>query len=222
MFMSCVAASPDPTAAPPIAIRRVLGVLRWLIDHGRQLAATLHQRSAVPGFALFARRFGSADLAVILARITAGLRRAAALEAALNRRAARGRDLTPTPVRLPAMRLPLAGRRKAAPAPKREEPALDPRLAGLPTEEDIAAEIRQRPVGAVIVDICRDLGIAPGELTRAFWDELAHAIIAYGGSLVAFYRNLDRPLSHAAAGDPADPGWPAIPSCALLPATGPP
>jgi hypothetical protein len=61
----------------------------------------------------------------------------------------------------------------------------DPRFARLPTEAEIAAEVRGRPVGAVIVDICRDLGITPGQLDRAFWDELSHAIIAYGGNLAA-------------------------------------
>src|SRR5215831_5093937 len=104
MFMSDAADTPASTTPPPIALGRVLGVLRWLINYGKRLAATLQQRATAPDFDLFARRFGSADLAVILARITAGLRRAAALEAALNRRAARGRDLTPTPLRLPSLR----------------------------------------------------------------------------------------------------------------------
>lgn len=222
MFMSDAAATPASTTAPPVAIGRVLGVLRWLINHGKQLTATLQQRAAAPGFALFARRFGTRDLAVILARIIAALRRAAALEAALNQRAARGRDLAPTPVRLPATRSPGAGRWAAAPAPAPTDPVPDPHLADLPTEEEIAAEVRRRPVGAVIVDICRDLGIAPGELDRAFWDELAHAIMAYGGSLVVFYRNLDRWPFDFTADDHADLGWPVMPLHEPVPATGPP
>jgi hypothetical protein len=47
--------------------------------------------------------------------------------------------------------------------------------------------VRRRPVGAVIVDICRDLGIRPGDCDRPFWDELCHAIIAYGGRLAGFF-----------------------------------
>src|SRR5690349_8824712 len=93
---------PDPPRAAadmPSRIGRVLSLVRKLIDYGRQLAGTVQQRATAPGFALFARPFGTADLAAILARITAGLRRAAALEAMLCRRAARGRDLTPTPIR---------------------------------------------------------------------------------------------------------------------------
>jgi hypothetical protein len=177
--------------------------------------------------------FGTADLAAILARITNGLRRAAALEAALCRRAARGRDLTPSPVRLPDARGPRLALQSAPPdalpepqpADHTQDPTGDPRLARLPTEEEIAAEVRRRPVGAVIADICRDLGIMPGHLDRAFWDELSHAIIAYGGNPSCFLPKLNRPLVAPGAGDHADPpspGWPAAPPRLAAPATGPP
>ena len=101
----------------------------------------------------------------------------------------------------------------------------NPRLARLPTEEEIAAEVRRRPVGAVIADICRDLGVMPGQLDRAFWDELAHAIIAYDGNLNCFLPKLNRRLSAPRSGnraDPAGPGWPAPPPQSPAPATGPP
>ena len=182
----------------PAALGRVLSLVRKLIDYGRQLAGTVQQRAAAPGFALFARPFGTADLAVILARIADGLRRATALEARLCQRAARGRDLTPSPVREPAARGPRPARQvappDAQPEPQPADHTEDPRLARLPTEEEIAAEVRRRPVGAVIADICRDLGITPGQFDRAFWDELSHAIIAYGGSLAGFLGNLNKRL----------------------------
>ncbi|HEY2618805.1 MAG TPA: hypothetical protein VGI78_15805 [Acetobacteraceae bacterium] len=117
--------------------------------------------------------------AVILARITSGLWRAAALEAGLCQRAARGQDLAPSPIRLPATPGPRPAR-LVAPPEAQPEPQ---RLTRLPTEQEIAAEVRRRPVGAVIADICRDLGIMPGQLDRAFWDELSRAIIIYGGGL---------------------------------------
>ena len=225
--MSAGAQPPVPTL--PAALGRVLSLVRKLIDYGRQLAGTVQQRAAAPGFVLFAKPFGTADLAVILARITNGLRRAAALEATLCRRAARGQDLTPSPIRLPAPRGPRPAWQSAQPAaqpePQPGNPTEDPRLAHLPTEEKIAAEVRRRPVGAVIVDICRDLGITPGQLDRAFWDELSHAIIAYGGSLAGFLGNLNRRLFAIGSGDHsdrADPGWPAAPPRLAAPATGPP
>ncbi len=84
----------------PAALGRVLNVVRRLIEIGQQLIATVHQRAAAPDFWLFAKPFGTADIALIIARITGGLRRAAALEAALCQRAARGKDVTPSPFRI--------------------------------------------------------------------------------------------------------------------------
>jgi hypothetical protein len=124
------------------------------------------------------------------------------LEAKLCQRAARGRDLTVSPIRLPAIRAPGATREEAAPPDV--EPAYhteDPRLARLPTEEEIAEEVRRRPIGAVIADICRDLGIAPGHLDRAFWDEISLAIILYDGSLVRFTDDLPERLWAFCPGD---------------------
>jgi hypothetical protein len=155
---------PDPPrAAPamPAGIGRVLSLVRRLIDYGRQLAATVQQRATAPGFALFASTFGTADLATILARITNGLRRAAALEAMLCRRAARGQDLTPSPIRLPAAPGPRAARQSAAPdalpEPQRADHTEDPRLARLPTEEEIAAAGRSAlssPISAATSASC--------------------------------------------------------------------
>jgi hypothetical protein len=222
---------PDPPRAgtdTPSRIGRVLGVLRRLIDYGRHLASVVQQRAATPGFSLFARPFGTADLAVILARITAGLHRAATLESTLCQRAARSRDLTPASVRLPAPRQPRPSRQVPPPDHQPADPAVaprlaeDPRLARLPTEQEIAAEVRRRPVGAVIVDICRDLGIRPGDCDRPFWDELCHAVIAYGGSLAHFLDRRTKPLLDCDLGDDADPTWPAAPPRPPPLATGPP
>jgi hypothetical protein len=216
--------NPDPLrAAPamPAGIGRVLRIVRRLINFGRQLAVTAQQRAATPGFALFAIPFGTADLAVILARITNGLRRATALEAALCQRAERGRDLKPSAAPLPAAYKPRAARQSAEPLPA--DPALDPRLALMPTEAEIAAEVRRRPVGAVIVDICRDLGITPDQFDRAFWDELSLVIIDFGGSLAGFVADLNkRVFALDLSAQPADPPWPAAPQRLPALATGPP
>jgi hypothetical protein len=213
---------PDPPRAGadmPRRLGRVLNLVRKLIDYGKQLAATVQQRAGTPGFAFLVRPFGTADIAVILARITCGLRRAAMLEAKLCKRAERGRDLTVPPIRLPAIRVPGAAREAA---PRDVQPA-DPRLARLPTEAEIAEEVRRRPVGAVIVDICCDLGIAPGRLDRAFWDEINHALMVYGGSSVRFFNDLEKRLwASLDSADQPDPGMPAPPPRLPVPATGPP
>ena len=90
-----------------------------------------------------------------------------------------------------ADRLDAAPRGPASPArPRAPRPAAAPaageadaRLIHLPTPEQIAAKVRRQPIGAVIADICRDLGILP---SHKLWRELQHAIIREGGS----YANL--------------------------------
>jgi hypothetical protein len=93
--------------------------------------------------------------------------------------------------------------------------------ARLPTEKEIAAEVRRRPVGAVIADICRDLGIMPGQLDRAFREELSRAIIIYGGSLAGFLPNLSGQV-FTRGSHHAESGSPAAPQRLTAPATGPP
>ena len=219
---------PDPpraSADTPTRLGRVLSLVRKLIDYGKKLAVTVQQRAGTPGFARFVSPFGTADLAVILARITNGLRRAAALEAKLCRRAERGQDLTVAPIRLPATRASGVARQAASQDAQPADPTTDPRLARLPTEEEIAEEVRRRPIGAVIADICCDLGIAPRDLEPGFWDEINLAIIMYGGSLLRFFKDRMRRSSAFLLGDHSDrtdPGSP-VPSPRLpAPATGPP
>jgi hypothetical protein len=121
--MSAALQLPTPTTEPdppragadmPRRLGRVLSLVRKLIDYGKQLATTVQQRAGAPGFAFLARPFGTADIAIILARITCGLRRAAMLEARLSRHATRGRDIALAPIRLPTIRVP-GGTRPAAP-----------------------------------------------------------------------------------------------------------
>ncbi|HEX5327905.1 MAG TPA: hypothetical protein VFW75_14655 [Acetobacteraceae bacterium] len=184
----------------PQHIGQVLGLVHTLIAYGRNLADTLRRHAAdprgLPCFAFVTAVFGTGDLALILARITRGLLRAAALEDRLNQRAARGRDIAPAPIRLPSLRQSGAPKPAAPPTAAPEDPC----LARLPTPEEIAAEIRRRPIGAVLVDICLDLGIVPGQMDRATWDELFRDIIWYGGSLTTL---LLRRQCKRHSGDPA-------------------
>jgi hypothetical protein len=183
--MSAAATAPGPITQParwPLladrrgCLARLLGLVRKLIDHGKHLAAAVGQRSLPIDPALAGCCFGTSDIALILSRITLALQRASALEARLLRSAARP-DPKPRPPRAPS---PRAARVPQAP---REPAAADPRLAPLPTVEQIAAEIRRRPVGAVIADICRDLGIMAN---HPLWRELHLAIMLHGGNLARF------------------------------------
>ncbi|HXA24860.1 MAG TPA: hypothetical protein VNW90_21445 [Acetobacteraceae bacterium] len=223
--MSAAANPPDPTSQPapwPAStdrrgnLTRLLGLVRKLIDYGKDLATAVRERGLTDRPAGASARFGTSDIALILSRIAAALLRADALEARLLRSAARP-DPKPRPPRAPSQRAPRAARQQAEPAAPP-----DPCLARLPTPEQIAAEIRRRPVGAVLVDICRDLGIMAD---HPLWREVQMAIIAHGSGLGAFFKDMFqrafanwRELSSALAAPPApSPPLSLEPAC-----TGPP
>src|SRR5271166_3482305 len=137
MSMSDLAAT--PVATPGGRFRRVLDVVRKLIDYGKELGTTL-QRRATSDLAAATLPFGTRDIGLILARITRGLLLANALEARVVALAARPAP-PPRPARAPAQRAPRAPRAAPAARPTREA---DPRLALLPTPEQIAAEACHR------------------------------------------------------------------------------
>jgi hypothetical protein len=212
-----------PTQDTQSSIARVLDLVRRLIDYGRELAATLAQSSVTPDLGATARAFGTRDIRLILARITLGLLRANALEARLvqcaehpeSAPAARG---APTERVGPGVRPEDRQRTAAAPATQRTGAArLD--LTHLPTPEQIAAEVRRRPIGTVIADICRDLGIMAD---HPLWQKLNWAILRHGGSLVPLYKDIMQRASqswHAATAAVSPAPVPPI----LAPAgTGPP
>ena len=172
------ASHPDPAAADqPSHVGRLLTLVRKLIDYGRQLTTALHQRSFASSAAATSA-FASGDVALILARINRALQRANALEAGLVRGTAR---LEPPP--LPQAEPPPRAPRAAAPP---AQPA-HARLARLPTVQQIADEIRRRPAGAVIADICRDLGILP---QHPLWREASVAIVRFGGRLSTLFSDI--------------------------------
>jgi hypothetical protein len=205
VFMSDAAPTSKPEAQPSRS-GRLLALVRKLIDYGRELAATArHRVAADPAFAR--QCFGTAELTVIFARITRGLLLAQALEERVLRRAV-WLNKGPRP-------------RKPRPAPRPKLPAFPPaeqRLARLPTVPQIAAEIRRRPIGAVIADICRDLGIAG---SHPLWREVQHALIRHGGSLARLIRDiLDRAFPLPRPQSPAPEA--ALPAYPTLSGTGPP
>lgn len=186
----------------------LLDLVRRLIDYGKELAATLQQRAAENSF-LARRAFGTSDLTVILASISRGLQRAHALEARLVRLAARPNKTAPskTPPRKQRAARPVASQSK------------DARLAQLPTTEQIAAEVRRRPIGAVIADICRDLGILPN---HPLWRELQNAIRHNGGSYVRLLKDILTRPGPLLPEDIEMPGPPVLASSLSPTCTGPP
>ena len=206
------AAATAPTrTTEPSRVGRLLDLVRKLIDYGKELAATIRRRAFTDPSSIICC-FGTADVALILARIARGLHRANALEARLIRSADR---LDAAPPAAPSQPRPRAPRPTVAPAAAET----DPRLARLPTPAQIAAEVRRRPIGAVIADICRDLGIMP---SHPLWRELQHLIIRYGGNMAKLVKTiLDRAFPYPAASGP--PAWPGVSLQSTGPfSTGPP
>ncbi len=223
---------PDPdqdragaVAAAPSRTARLLGLVRMLMDYGFELACTLQRRAAPNDVSVSAmtRPFGTRNFALILARITRGLRLAGALEERLMRRpVSEEKKPASTGASAPSQRQPRVARPAAARPTARHMEDPDPRLELLPTSEQIAADIRRRPVGAVIADICRDLGILPG---HKLWRELSLAIIDHGGSLVRLSEDIFKRLRLARAilQDDLDRASPAPgPQFSPVGGTGPP
>ena len=206
--MTAAANVPDPPTQPSRSTN-LLGLVRKLIDYGKELAATIRRRAFTdPGSVISC--FGTADVAQILARISRGLHRADALEARLLRNADR---LDAAPRGASSPRTPRAPRPPATPSADET----NARLTHLPTPEQIAAKVRRQPIGAVIADICRDLGILP---SHPLWRELQAVIVREGGSLANLMKDiLDQAVPIAA---PALPGPPTPPPRFLGPVrTGP-
>lgn len=166
-------------------VLRLLSLVRTLIAFGNQIADTLRARNAAEAPMDTAIRFGTKNIALILARITRGLNLAAALETKLADRVANPRPVrtatTPRSPRKPGI--------KTA-APQRDDSAAA--LANLPTAEEIADQLRRRPVHAVLIDICSDLGILAGD---PMWHDLFRALIENGGSIVTFNKDVRKRTS---------------------------
>lgn len=177
-------ATPAGTAARLLVLVRALAVIgQELLDCLRDGAGTIH-----PSRLLF--RFQTDMIALIVARVRRGMMIAAALEKRLLR-GGRLLGLTrpQTAVRNPAeagaqsdQRDPThpsnpTRRRKARYDADADDAAL---LLGLPSAEDIAERLRRQPIGAVLADLCLDLGING---THPLWRDLHAAILCHGGNV---------------------------------------
>lgn len=181
---------PDPApdrsqanAPAPQGIACFLILLRWIIGYGQHLATALRNGTAGSDFSEVFRRYRTSDLMLILARIQRGLMLAAGLRDRLLKRAATGRDLTPAPYRHPQAHTQRNGEPQRRRAPRRTN-IVDLPLDRLPTAEQIADELRRRPAGAVLVDICRDLGLFPSDLPAELREAFQTIVLRYGGCLV--------------------------------------
>ncbi len=160
---------------------RLLSVVRALIAFGRHLTEALRQRDPAENPIRLIRHFGVPTVAEIVARVTYALRLALALEvrlAPLVAKPAAARVASLAPVRQRAQGAP-----RVRPDPDADEPPPDP----LPSVEEIAQLIRRRPLGDVIVDICRDFGIAAN---HPLWQEVYDALLFCQGGVTRLVRRI--------------------------------
>lgn len=178
-----------PARPLPEGIAAVLILVRVLLAYGRHLSATVEHRATARSFSVIAQFFGTARVPFILARLSRGILRATALERVLLARAARGRDLVVLQPRRrvqPQGAQPAAGQQLSHPV---RRPAPD-ELPEFPTLEQLEAEIRRRPIGRAIADICRDLGVSPSLCEGSLWTALFQAITWYRGNFPKYYKDI--------------------------------
>jgi len=220
------APGPDPAQDPqpdhpgrtvPERIAALLHTVRILLCFGRHLAETATHRSASTDFNAIAVCFGTGRLGAILAHLRRGILRAVALEHVLLARVASGRDISFVAPRERAAATPAAPEdapaAQTAEAPDAGKPAArakrpagwnDPELF-MPTLEELEAQVRRRPLGRTLVEICLDLAVVPGFCDGSFWTELFDGIRMHGGRVAilmqekvrreeAFCREQDRKL----------------------------
>ena len=182
----------DRRTTIPTRLAAVLQLVRILLTHGRRLAETAADQAHTPQFATIAAVFGTYNLAFIVLRVQRGILRAIALERYLLARAARGRDLTIVP---PRTRTPASPRETSQPAPAsaptygRHLHPRHPANFHIPTLQELETQIRRRPIGRTIADICTDLAVIPGFCTSEFWGGLFDTLQFHGGSLTAMYQS---------------------------------
>ena len=170
-------AHPAQGAAPSTSAH-LLSLVHILIAFGRNLARTLVSHPSAQTLHAFTRVFGTRDIAAIINRIIRGLRLAEALEQRLIRTA---RQIDNPRIRLAIPRAP----RQQDPAATK--PPAEPDLPSLPTVEEIAEQIRRRPIGAVLADICRDLGITTA---HPAWSQIFLAVGIHRGNVVRLLQDM--------------------------------
>ena len=183
----------------PPRIGHLFQLLHILLDVGFHLSETLEHRAAARGFATIGQFFGTARTPEILARIMRGVLRLVALQRVLLERASCGRDLPefkppgeraePRPPGEPAVQPETKEKKRRGPRPN---PNAVPDLDDLPSLEEFEAEVRRRPIGRTLADICRDLGVSPAFCTREMWNALFFAIHHNHGNVGKLYLDFCR------------------------------
>ena len=207
---------PNPRGKPSQA-NALVRLIQTLIDFGQQRLADLRSHLTPEDTQDTGIAFGTFNLAVILARVFRGLRLATALQHRIAANAKRvDAPLRPSP---PARSRPNRPPRKPPLTDAQDNAAL---LARLPTDAEVAAMLRHRPIGKLLVDICADLGIG---VHHPLWQDVKRFLYRHGGqerpAIERSYRRLNAARREVIAG--IAPGWRFYSQIEHIPeTTGPP
>ncbi len=160
----------------------LLGFLSQVLEYGRTLLADLQQRNTTDAPPAIAYQFGSVSLALIIARITRGIMLATALHDRVTR-GARRLDAPPNKDAPTRAARPDESGRPVRPERKPVDEAAE--LHNLPSAREIAERIRRQPIGVVLEEICRDLGI---DGHHPLWRDVFKLITFNGGSYCRLFR----------------------------------
>ena len=175
---AALAQPPDPRqdqAHTPARTARLRHILRKLIAHAEDLTWDLTRRPTGMAVLWITVRFASKDIPLILARITRGLRLAAALHATLPR--PQREHQRENQREQPAQPAPAERKRRTRPTPQSSNHADSGAPIALPTSKEIAAQLRNRPIGEILTEICLALGILT---TDPLWRELESVLLENG------------------------------------------
>ncbi len=164
--------SPRAVSAKPSRTAALLHIIGQLIEAGLERIATIRSQPDPEEIRTIGIAFGTFNLTLIVSRILRGLRIAVALRDWVTANAPR--IDAPPPVRIASPR-PSSPHRKPKPSEAEGNAAL---LDRVPTDREIAEMLRHRPIGAVLVDICADLGIG---IDHPLWHEVKSFVIVHGG-----------------------------------------
>lgn len=166
--------TPEAVSAKPSASQVLIGVIKRLIGAGLERLAVLQADPTPEEVQDTGIAFGTFNLCVIFARIMRGLNLATALQKYI---ASQSRHIDNPP---PLRTLPV---RKHLPRPRRKPRLTEAAdnatlLLRIPTEQEIAAMLRHRTIGAVLAQICADLGI---NVNHPMWQDVRYLIAIHGG-----------------------------------------
>lgn len=229
---AALAQPPDPRqdqAHTPARTARLRHILRKLIAHAEDLTWDLTRRPTGMAVLWITVRFASKDIPLILARITRGLRLAAALHATLPR--PQREHQRENQREQPAQPAPAERKRRTRPTPQSGNHANPGAPIALPTSKEIAAQLRNRPIGEILTEICLALGILT---TDPLWRELESVLLENGADPATVAEDSENRIANSEGFFPPGiwqsplapqqptPPQPAPNPAAMAPATGPP